>query len=79
MANLKILDTADHIQQLRDAKISFEDAFYKLEQIVSQQESGDMKIQNSIQCFKLAKLLSTYCQEILDNAKLEIEHISKQD
>ena len=71
---------ANNINTLEDIvllKLTFEEACLELENIVSLQQSDALSLQENIKYYKVGSLLSKYCQQILNEAKLEIDEISK--
>ncbi|WP_016897024.1 exodeoxyribonuclease VII small subunit [Aerococcus viridans] len=51
------------------SKLSFEEALEKLEAIVNQLQSGDIKLEESMDAFQDGMILSKYCSQILENAE----------
>ncbi len=75
MSKKNSLDSITSVEDLKKQKVSFETALNKLEDIVSTQSNTDISLEESIKNFKLSKILSEYCQDILNQAKSEIEEI----
>lgn len=57
------------------AEMSFEDALRALEQVVRQLESGDAKLDESIELYARGEKLRAHCQARLDSAQARIEAI----
>ena len=57
-------------------KLSFEEALRELESVVQRLESGDAKLEDSIDLYTRGTLLKRVCEEKLDNARARIEKIS---
>ena len=47
------------------SKLSFEEALEKLEAIVNQLQSGDIKLEESMDAFQDGMILSKYCSQTL--------------
>ncbi len=60
-----------------DKKLSFEEAYKKLEEIAARLESSDITLDESIALFEEGVKLSKYCDEILETAKQKIEILEK--
>lgn len=61
-------------------KLSFEEALQKLEQIVEKLESGDLKLDESLELFEEGVRLSRLCQKKLEEAQGKIEKlVSEKD
>lgn len=56
-----------------ETKISFEEAYKKLEQIALKLESPEISLDEAITLFEEGIKLSRYCSEVLDKAKQKIE------
>lgn len=57
------------------AALSFEDALRALEQVVRRLESGDAKLDESIELYEQGEKLRAHCQARLDAAQARIEKI----
>ncbi|MFE0441259.1 exodeoxyribonuclease VII small subunit [Aerococcus sp. NPDC058936] len=51
------------------SKLSFEEALEKLEAIVNRLQSGDIKLEESMDAFQDGMILSKYCSQTLENAE----------
>ena len=60
-------------------KISFEEAYKKLEEIAAKLESSEITLEESIALFEEGIRLSTYCDEILKAARQKIETLEKDN
>ena len=58
--------------------LSFEDAMTELEQIVRGLESGQAKLDESINSYERGNALKTHCEKLLKEAQLKIEKITIQ-
>ncbi|MBN1500370.1 MAG: exodeoxyribonuclease VII small subunit [Spirochaetes bacterium] len=58
-------------------KKNFEDALFKLEEIASKLESGEMGLEESITNYEKGMELAKYCREKLDEAERKIEILQK--
>jgi exodeoxyribonuclease VII small subunit len=57
--------------------VSFEMALKELETIVKQMESGEAKLEESLQLFERGVKLSRYCSQKLEEAEKKIELLVK--
>lgn len=58
--------------------LSFEEAMTELEQIVRGMESGQAKLDESINAYERGNALKTHCEKLLKDAQLKIEKITLQ-
>jgi len=58
-------------------KLSFEEALQELEQIVLQLEAGDLSLESSLALFERGQQLTTYCNSLLDKARLRVEQLTE--
>jgi exodeoxyribonuclease VII small subunit len=56
--------------------LTFEAALIELEQIVSQLESEQLSLDESLALFERGQRLSSHCSEILEQAELKITHLA---
>lgn len=61
------------------AKMSFEEAMSELETIVRKLESGDTTLEHSLNDYARGNALKAHCQKTLDNAKMKVEKIMKDE
>ena len=59
--------------------MSFEDALTELESIVRNLETGQTKLDDSIQSYERGVALKKHCEKRLNNARLKIEKISMDE
>lgn len=57
-------------------ELTFEQAFEELGQIVSQLESGKLKLEESVTLFERGRALSAHCQTVLDKAELRVNRLT---
>ena len=62
---------------MSDKKLSFEDSFSRLEQILSQMNSGKTSLEDSLTLFEEADTLLRQCSSKIDNAERKIETLLK--
>ena len=62
---------------MTQAKMTFETALQTLEQIVSQIESGDVSLEESIEKYAQGTKLIETCRSILDKAEQKIQLLAK--
>ena len=60
-------------------KVSFEKAMERLEEIVSQLESGDVPLDSSLKLYEEGTALIRLCSETLDQAQLKMKNILEQE
>ncbi len=60
-------------------KISFEEAFQKLEEISKKIETEELSLDESLKLFEEGLKLSGYCSKILEDAKQKIETITTEN
>jgi len=58
-------------------ELSFEDAYKELETIVTQLESGELSLEDSVKLFERGRELSAHCQKILDGAELRVNQLTE--
>lgn len=63
---------------VKDAKLSFEDALGKLETIVESMESGEVPLAELLAKFEEGTKLLKVCEARLKDAELKIEQLKKQ-
>ena len=56
-------------------KLSFEDALGQLESIVQKLESGDVKLEDSIEFYEKGTQLKAHCQAKLQDAQSKVEKL----
>lgn len=59
-------------------EVTFEQAIEKLSKINSEIESGNLSLDKSLELFKEGIELTKFCQEKLNNAKLQVEELKKE-
>ena len=57
----------------------FESSLKKLEEIVTELESGDLSLEKSIKAFEDGIKLTRHCQKLLTEAELKIEKLVDSD
>ena len=58
-------------------EINFEAALQELEQLVSQMESGDLSLDQSLKAFERGIALTRACQSALRNAELKVQSLTE--
>ncbi len=56
-------------------KLSFEDAMEQLEEIVQKLESGDVKLEESIEIYTRGNELKAHCEAKLRDAQVKVEKL----
>lgn len=54
-------------------KLSFEEAYKQLTELVQKTESGDMPLADSVAAYEQGIKLKAYCEQLLKEAELKIE------
>lgn len=54
-------------------KLSFEEAYKQLTELVQEMESGDMPLADSVAAYEQGIKLKAYCEQLLKEAELKIE------
>jgi len=60
---------------MSERKVSFESQMQRLEQIVRALERGDVALDDSLKLFQEGTELVKSCQNMLDNAKLQVQKV----
>ncbi|WP_225072995.1 exodeoxyribonuclease VII small subunit [Desulfuromonas sp. CSMB_57] len=60
------------------SEMSFETALRALEEIVERLESGDLSLEDSLNCFEQGVKHAARCQELLKAVELQVETLLKQ-
>ena len=56
-------------------ELSFEAAYAELEAIVTQLDSGDLPLEESVKLFERGRGLAQHCQTLLDSAELRVNQL----
>lgn len=59
------------------AKMSFEEAMNRLEEVVEGLSSGDIALDKMVEMYQEGDLLKQHCQKRLDEAKMKVEEVGK--
>jgi exodeoxyribonuclease VII small subunit len=60
-------------------KLSFEDAYKQLTDLVQKMESGEMPLAESVAAYEKGIKLKAYCEQLLKEAELKIETLKVTD
>ncbi|NRB11243.1 MAG: exodeoxyribonuclease VII small subunit [Rickettsiaceae bacterium] len=66
------MDNKKHIKEM-----SFEEALSELEQIVKKIDSGEENLAEAVSSFERGVILKEHCENLLKDAKLKIEKVTK--
>jgi exodeoxyribonuclease VII small subunit len=55
--------------------LSFETAYAELEAIITQLDSGDLPLEESVTLFERGRRLAQHCQTLLDSAELRVSQL----
>lgn len=61
-----------------EKKLSFEDAYKQLADLVKKMESGEMSLADSVAAYDRGVKLKAYCEQLLKEAELKIETLNIQ-
>ena len=56
-------------------KLSYEEAWRQLEDIISELESGRLSLEKSVDLYEQGQRLSAHCQALLEAAELKIRRV----
>lgn len=59
-----------------EEKLSFEEAFRQLQELVKKMESGALPLADSVKAYETGMKLKAYCEQLLKEAELKIEQLS---
>ncbi|MCL1892046.1 MAG: exodeoxyribonuclease VII small subunit [Alphaproteobacteria bacterium] len=62
-----------------EEKLSFEDAYKQLTDLVKKMESGTMPLADSVKAYETGMKLKAYCEQLLKEAELKIETINVRE
>ncbi|MBN8594412.1 MAG: exodeoxyribonuclease VII small subunit [Anaerolineae bacterium] len=57
-------------------QLPFETAYAELQQIVTQLESGELPLDDSVSLYERGRVLSAHCQSLLDQAELRVTQLA---
>jgi len=63
------------IESLNIEKMSFEEAYEKLNEIVNKMENSDVSLEESIKYYETGILLKNHCEKKLKNAEVKIKKV----
>lgn len=58
---------------MEQEKLSFEEAYKQLTDLVKKMESGEMSLADSVSAYEQGVKLKAYCEQLLKEAELKIE------
>ncbi|RME32873.1 MAG: exodeoxyribonuclease VII small subunit [Thermoflexia bacterium] len=56
-------------------KMTFEEAFAELEEVVRRLEAGGLSLEESLALYERGRLLAAYCSQKLDEAELRVQQL----
>lgn len=69
-----ILQSINQRKYIMDSnKLSFEEAYKQLTELVKKMESGEMSLADSVAAYEQGIKLKAYCEQLLKEAELKIE------
>lgn len=60
-------------------KMTYEEAFARLEEIVEKLDDGSLPLEESIKLFEESSKLAVFCNNYLEKAKLKVTELSKTE
>ena len=63
------------VESLNIEKMSFEEAYEKLNEIVNKMENSDVSLEESIKYYETGILLKNHCEKKLKNAEVKIKKV----
>ncbi|MBO4626331.1 MAG: exodeoxyribonuclease VII small subunit [Alphaproteobacteria bacterium] len=60
---------------MEENKLSFEEAYKQLTDLVKKMESGEMPLDQSVAAYEQGIKLKAYCEQMLKEAELKIEEL----
>jgi len=67
------------MSKTKDQKPDFEKSLTELEGLVSRLESGELSLDQSLECFKRGVELTRHCQSVLDEAQQMVELLASPE
>ncbi|MDR0967438.1 MAG: exodeoxyribonuclease VII small subunit [Rickettsiales bacterium] len=64
---------------MEENKLSFEDAYQQLSDLVKKMESGTMPLAESVAAYEKGIKLKAYCEQLLKEAELKIEKLKIEE
>lgn len=61
------------------AKMTYEEAMLRLEEIVTNLDDGSLPLDESIKLFEESTKLAVFCNDCLEKAKLKVTELSKSE
>lgn len=61
------------------AKMTYEEAMLRLEEIVTKLDDGSLPLDESIRLFEESTKLAVFCNDCLEKAKLKVTELSKSE
>lgn len=61
------------------AKMTYEEAMLRLEEIVTKLDDGSLPLDESIKLFEESTKLAVFCNDCLEKAKLKVTELSKSE
>jgi exodeoxyribonuclease VII small subunit len=65
--------------KLETEKLSYEEAYEKLEAAVTALQDGQMPLERALQYYEEGMKLANYCNELLQNAELRVQQLRMDD
>lgn len=61
---------------MEENKLSFEEAYQQLQELVKKMESGQLPLADSVAAYEKGMKLKAYCEQLLKEAELKIETLN---
>ncbi|MCL2749347.1 MAG: exodeoxyribonuclease VII small subunit [Alphaproteobacteria bacterium] len=63
-------------KSMEENKLSFEEAYQQLQELVKKMESGQLPLADSVAAYEKGMKLKAYCEQLLKEAELKIETLN---
>ena len=68
-----VIRAKQRVKYMETNKLSFEEAYKQLTELVQKMESGEMPLADSVAAYEQGIKLKAYCEQLLKEAELKIE------
>jgi len=71
--------SAPHLTEKQIAKLSYEEAIERLEDLIDRIESGDIGLEDSVKAYEQGIALKKHCENIQNRAEQRVREIADED
>ena len=64
---------------MTDQTLSFEEAYYQLEEVVAELEAGDVSLEEALALYERGHTLAQQCGTMLDQAELRVNQLRDEE